>query len=366
MASKTKRKLVAAVFVVLCTFLISNIVAMVCFTQIDWTVLVPPDLEALSFEDRIRHACEHSPIDSRTKHHRLMISVVNRGMLMMALNFLCSLRHSGIASHEFLMIAVDFESYTVIKYLTPSAVYLETNLSKRAVNDQHVIQFYRFLHYRTAVALDLLKLGCDVITSDTDIVFLSHLHGLFNGHADLEAQHDSKFDIYPNRTIPPPWKLNLGFHLWRTSEMTVRIAGRILENMKKMPKSHDQSCLRKLTMDLPMKWDGELLVVDVSSLFTMNQSNFVVRHLDGLLAVNTGGVFTHGYARWREEAIAKHVRRPVLMHFFHLGSYDEKVWTMKQTGLWFLNRFGKCTATKPKGIEWPWWDPNKNVTFKRL
>jgi hypothetical protein len=201
-----------------------------------------------------------------------------------------------------------------------------------------------------------------VIIADIDIVFLSHLDGFFNGHVDLEAQHDSKSDIYPNRTIPPRWKLNLGSHLWRASDMTVRIAGRILENMKKMPKSHHQSCLRKLTM----KWDGELLVVDVSSWFPMNQLNSVVRHLDGLLAVNTGGVFTHGYARWREAAIAKHVRRPVLMHFFHLGSYDEKVWTMKHTGLWFWNRFGKCTAAKSKGIEWPWLGPNKNVTFKRL
>jgi hypothetical protein len=339
---------------------------MVWLTQLDWKILVPPDLESLSFEDRIRYAVEQSPIDPRTKHHRLMISVVNYGMLTMARNFLCSLRHSGIESHEYLMIAVDFDSYEVIKYLTPSAVYLQTNLSKRAVNNQQVIQFYRFLHCRTGVALDLLKLGCDVITSDTDIVFLSHLGGLFDGSADLEAQHDSKFDIYPNRTVPPPWKLNLGFHLWRSNELTVRLVGRILEDMKAMPKSHDQSCLRKLTMNLPMRWDGELLAVDVSSLFPINQSDFVVRHLDGLLAVNTGGAFTHGYKKWRETAIAGHVRRPVLIHFFHLGSYEEKVWTMKRTGLWFLNRFGKCPATKPKGIEWPWWDPDRNVTFKRL
>jgi len=361
MPSRFRRNVVLAIFAVLLVFSVLNIFLLVGFGNLDSHVLVPFDLESLPFQDRLRHAVERSPIDPRTNHHRLMISVVNEGMLSATRNFLCSLQHAGVQPHEFLLVAFDLASYRVIKYLTSSAAFLETNLSTRGVNNQQIIEFYRFLHYRTGIALELLKLGCDVITADTDIVFLSHFAELFQGTADLEAQHDSKFDIYPNRTIPAPWKLNLGFHLWRSSPLTIQLVDRILETMKKMPKNHDQSVLRKLTMDLPMRWEGELLIVNVSSLFSLNQSDFAVRHLDGLLAVNTGGMFTHGRKKWREAAIARHVRKPVMMHFFHLGSLQEKLWTMRHAGLWFLNFFGKCPATEPKGVEWPWWDPGKNL-----
>jgi hypothetical protein len=344
------------------TFLVTT------FFRADISPLVPPDLEMRDFEDRLEIAVANSPIDPRTGRHQLMLSVVNEGMLAMTRNFLCSAHQAGIAPHEFLLVAFDLPSYQAVKYLTPSAVSFIANLSRRVVNNQQVVEFYRFLHHRTRIALALLRLGCDVLTADTDIVFISHFRDLFTATADLEVQHDSKSDINPNRTIPAPWKLNLGFHMWRSSPVTVALVGEILEGMLRSPKSHDQSVLRKLTIGCPMSWEGENLVVDLTAVLgKMPGATLRVRHLDGLRAVNTGGVFKQGVEKWRNAAIGSGVRAPVVMHFFHIGGYQEKIAMMKVTQLWHLDTlFDRCAKRRPKGAGWPWWDPAYTRRFQRF
>lgn len=327
--------------------------------------MVPKYLQEMTFDERLKYAFDHAPIDQYTKRPRLMISVVNEGMLDMTKNFLCSLITAGIQPHEYLLFAFDLPSWEEVKYLTPSAVYLPANLSHKAVNTQQIVQFFRFLHYRTGIALELLKMGCDVITCDTDVTFISHFEPLLgDGRAHLETQHDSKFDIYPNRTIPAPWKLNLGFHIWRSSPVAIRIVQNMLNRMINSPKSHDQSVLRKMTRSLPMHWMDELLVVNLSTLFTdIPDANLTVRHMDGLRAVNPGAVFLTNTSipKWRDAAIAAGVRRPILVHWFHIGSYEEKVGLMKVKKLWFLDKSGKCAPQRATGRDWKWWDPTKTV-----
>jgi hypothetical protein len=354
--------LIASAFWIILAVSVLGIWLVVQFSLRPPSSFVHRDVELLSLDERLEMACLKSPIDRLSGRHRLLIAVVNEGMLEMAQNWLCSLQHAGIEPREFLLIAFDEDSYQTMKYLTPSVVYFHAPLSKHVVNVQQIVQFYRFLHFRTGIALELLKLGCDVITSDTDIIFLSHFSSLFSGDADLEVQHDSKVDIDPNQTIPAPWKLNLGFHVWRSNNVTIRLVSQMLETMKAMPKNHDQSVLRKMTAHLPMRWDNSRIVVDLSSIFPdLHAPQLFIRHIDGLLAVNAGGMFTHGYDKWRRAATQRNIRRPALIHFFHLGSYGEKSWWMKRTRLWFLDFRGDCKPNTPKGVEWEWWNPNLSV-----
>ena len=286
-----------------------------------------------------------------------MLSVVNKGMIDMTKNFLCSLFYSQVKEEEFIIFATDIESYKEISMFTSTVFYLETDLSSEAVNNQQIVQFYKFLHVRTQIAIDLLKLNCDVITSDTDIVILGDPHQLIRGDCDLEAQHDSKYNIYPEETIPAPWKLNLGFHCWRSNNITIELVTELLNKMKEMPKNHDQSVLRRITRKFPMRWTNDsVLEVNLGK----NKQDFSkvlrVRYIDGILAVNAGGVFTNNSVVWIREARKRKIRKPILCHFFHIGSLADKYYLIKKADLWFLDyRKQKCLKEPPKGAYWPWW-----------
>ena len=307
-----------------------------------------------SYEKFLAETIEKSPIIELTGRHRIILSVVNKGMLPMTKNFLCSLKYSKIRDNEFVLFAFDEESYVEVLKFTHSVFFLPSDLSKEAVNNQQIVQFYKFLHVRTGIALEYLKRGCDVITSDTDIVYLSNPQRLIRGDCDLEAQHDSKIEVYPQETIPAPWKLNLGFHAWRSNNVTIGFVEKLIEKMKSMPKNHDQSVLRKMTKKLPMKWTNDS-VLEVT-LDKKTKTKLRVRYIDGLLAVNAGGVFTNNSDTWVREARRRNVKKPVLCHFFHIGSLEEKYTLQKNSGLWFLQRGeGKCRKNPPKGTKWPWW-----------
>jgi hypothetical protein len=154
--------------------------------------------------------------------------------------------------------------------------------------------------------------------------------------------------------------------MWRSNAATIALVGEVLERMLRMPKSHDQSVLRKMTIGCPMSWEGENLVVDLAPL-GMPGATLRVRHLDGLLAVNTGGAFTHGFEKWRAAAIQGGVRAPIVVHFFHLGGYGEKISMMKATRLWHLEGpFDRCAKRRPKGTDWPWWNPASRARLPKF
>ena len=310
-----------------------------------------------NYKEFLKNAVTHSPVINSTGRHRLMISVVNKGMIDMTKNFLCSLFYSKVKSNEFILFATDKESYNQIKPFFPSVFFLQTDLSKEAVNNQQIVQFYRFLHVRTQIALDILKYECDVITCDTDIVFLSHFQELIQGDADLEAQHDSKFFIYPEQTVPAPWKLNLGFHCWRSNNLTIEIVTELLEKMKTMPKNHDQSVLRKMTRKYPNRWTNDsVLELGLGPKKTPFSKVLRVRYIDGMKAVNAGGIFTNNSVTWIREARKRKIRKPTMCHFFHIGSLEDKYYIIKKANLWFLNRRkNQCLRKPPEGTEWHWW-----------
>jgi hypothetical protein len=314
----------------------------------------PKETDFKSYETFLNESIANSPVIKSTGRHRIMIAVVNKGMLSMTKNFLCSLKYANVKENEYALFAFDEESFFEVRKFTNSAFYFPADLSKKAVNNQQIIYFYKFLHVRTGITLDYLKRGCDVITSDTDIVYLSNPHSLIRGDCDLEAQHDSKLEVYPQETIPAPWKLNLGFNTWRSSALTIDFVDRLIEKMKSMPKNHDQSVLRRMTKKLPMQWTNDS-VLEVT-LNKKSKTKLRVRYIDGLLAVNAGGVFTNNSDTWVREARRRKVTKPVLCHFFHIGSLEEKYVIIKKSGLWFLNRGeSRCLKDPPKGTQWPWW-----------
>lgn len=306
-----------------------------------------------TFSHIIKKAVENSPIFHGK--HRLILSMANNGMIKMAMNYLCSLKYANISSNYFILIATDPQTYLTLSPLSPSVVFYPSNLSQTAVNNKQIKKFYNFLHLRTRIAIEILKLGCDVITSDIDIVFLSDINSLFTYESDLEAQHDSKDIINPEHTNPPSWKLNLGFHLWHSSNVSIEMTKRILSMMLRMPKNHDQSVFRIMTKRLPMKWEpnSDVFSVDVSSLLGY-KSNLRIKTINGLLAVNPGGVFIKNPKKWKNAAINAGLKKPILIHFFHLGSLQEKVYMAKIHGLWFEHH-QKCLQKPPYGTNWPFW-----------
>ena len=124
-----------------------------------------------------------------------------------------------------------------------------------------------------------------------------------------------------------------------------------------MPKNHDQSVLRKMTRKYPMRWTNDsVLELNIGENKKEFSKVLRVRYIDGLLAVNAGGVFTNNSVTWIREARKKNIRKPVLCHFFHIGSLEDKYYLIKKANLWFLNYHKtKCLAKPPSGANWPWW-----------
>jgi hypothetical protein len=133
-----------------------------------------------------------------------------------------------------------------------------------------------------------------------------------------------------------------------------------LSKMFVAPKLQDQSVLRRLLKPFPTRWLNEdTVIVSTSGLFPddPDAANFTVRFLDPMLLTNAGGLWQEGRENWTAEAKRRGVRRPKLIHFFHMGFIKEKIALIKEQGLEFVTSSHQCLKQQTRAArEWPLWN----------
>jgi hypothetical protein len=304
---------------------------------------------------------EKSPINPRTNRHFLMLTVLNAGMIHFGLNMLCSMQLAGIAPNHHFMICLDEESFAAVTGIGAQAVYLPSNFTNIAVNNRHIVDFYDIVKVKPTFCHQLLLWNVEVNPVDADIVFLENPLDLYDDSADLETQCDSKvyFQI-PYGQEPVPWEVNLGYYRLHPTPFVMKLMPIWLSKMFVAPKLQDQSVLRRLLKPYPTRWlNKDTVIVSTDDLFPgdPDAANFTVRFLDPMLLTNAGGLWQEGKANWTAEARRRGIRRPKLIHFFHMGFIREKVTLIRDEGLEFVTSSNQCIKEQTKAAKhWPLWN----------
>jgi hypothetical protein len=318
-------------------------------------------------------AVENAPLNPITSRRCLGLTIVNEGMIAFASNMICSAQLAGIPSNSHVFFALDDVSYDALLPLGAQAVIFATgNFTKAAVNNHHLIEFYDILKLKPTVVHQLLLWNVDAILIDADIVFLSNALTLFTDSADFEVQCDSKeYYRIPYWNLSVPWQVNLGFCKVHPTPVVMKLMPIWLQKMYAIRNIHEQSAFRRILSRRPRWWlDNETAIVDVRKLFVNERQaeNLTVRFLDPMLAANAGGLWQEGRHDWIAEAKRRNIKRPVMIHFFHIGTIQAKLRSMHRKDLWFVGNDSLCAKEQPRGAAlWPLWNkPSKNSNKERV
>jgi hypothetical protein len=283
-------------------------------------------------------------------------------MIGFASNMICSAQLSQVPSNAHFFIALDQESYTSMVRLNAQVLLFDTgNFTGDAVNNRRLVEFYDIVKVKPTFIHQLLLWNVEAIPMDADMVFFDNFLPMFMDSADFETQCDSKeFYRIPYENDSVAWQVNLGFYKIHPTPVVMKLMPIWLERMYKAPKIQDQSALRKILRPFPTRWlNNETAIVDVRELFDNNESlqNITLRFLDPMLVTNAGGLWQEGMEDWKAEAKRRNIKRPVAIHFFHIGYVGSKLGLIQEKDLWFVQSNGKCVKQFPNGVvQWPLWN----------
>jgi hypothetical protein len=304
---------------------------------------------------------QRAPLNPRTGHRSLALTIVNEGMIDFASNMICSLQLANVSSNSHFFIALDRKAYRSMLRLNAQVLLLEGgNFTGDAVNNKRIVEFYDIVKVKPTFIHQLLLWGVEPIPIDADVVFIENVLDMFTDSADFETQCDSKeYFRIPYWNDSCPWQLNLGYYKLHPTPVIMRLMPVWLTKMYNVPKMQDQSALRKLLRPMPTRWlNNDTIVVDVRGLFGNDPvaRNITFRFLDPMLVTNAGGLWQEGKQGWKKEAKLRNIRRPRQIHFFHIGYITSKRNLIKEKELWFVQDRGDCVKRQPKGVvEWPLW-----------
>jgi hypothetical protein len=310
---------------------------------------------------------EGAPISAPSGRRFLALTVVNEGMIGFASNMICSFQLAGIPSNYHFFIALDKVARDAMSNLNAQVLLFDTgNFTADAVNNHRLVDFYDIVKVKPTFIHQLLLWNVDAIPVDADMVFFEDAFALFRDSTDFETQCDSKeyFRIpYENDSVA--WQVNLGFYKLHATSVVMKLMPIWLEKMYGIPKIQDQSALRRILRPCPTRWlNNETAIVDVRELFPGDPEaeNITLRFLDPMLVTNAGGLWQEGKRDWREEAKRRRIKRPIAIHFFHIGYIKSKLDLIKRNDLWFVQDDGKCLKKPPSAaVEWPLWNAKSSA-----
>ena len=123
--------------------------------------------------------------------------------------------------------------------------------------------------------------------------------------------------------------------------------------MYKLIEYQDQDSLKLLIGKRNKTWDGEKITINVNGMIQSNNISF--HFLDPVLFTNAGGIFQYGKEEWKQEAHFRKIRKPVMIHLFHISTIKEKYQRIIDYNLNFTKN-NKCLDIPPYGIEFPLWN----------
>jgi hypothetical protein len=309
-----------------------------------------------------------APVSPKTHRPFLALTVVNVGMIGFASNMICSFQLAGLPSNGHFFIALDQKTFEAMRTLNAQAILFDTgNFTGDAVNNRRLIEFYDMVKVKPTFIHQLLLWDVDAMPIDADMVFFEDVLKLFHDATDFETQCDSKeFYRIPYDNDSVAWQVNLGFYKIRPTPVILKLMPIWLEKMYSVPKMQDQSALRRILRQYPTRWlNNDTAIVNVSELF-QNDPNITLRFLDPMLVTNAGGLWQEGEENWRAEAKRRKIKRPMAIHFFHIGHLGWKMDLIVQQDLWFVRPNGRCVTKVPKGaVEWPLWNQSQ-ITFLEI
>lgn len=296
-------------------------------------------------------AVKKSPINKKTGRHTIIYFIANAGLTNFIINSLCSMKFAGIPKSNYVSIALDQQAYDAISKIGEPVVLLQSNFTKKAVNNNQIVDFYNIIKVKPTILHQFLLWNVEPILVDADTVFLENPFHVFNDESDFEVQCDSKeYYRIPNNINPPPWQVNLGFYKVHPTETVLKFMPFWLKRMYNASKVHDQSSLRKVLKNYPTFWiNNDTISVHTSRLLGDDFPNLTFRFLDPMLITNAGGLYQEGAEDWKKEAKLRKIDKPEFIHFFHVGRNSEKLMYMMENELWFIDDQNKCKTQKPKG-----------------
>jgi len=171
----------------------------------------------------------------------IVLTALNYGYREMMMSWVCNLRHLDIAN--FVVAALDEELYAwaVVRGVP---VYLENSFSMK-MNSSMLAEavygtdsFKQLTKMKSRIALRILKLGYNVIWSDSDIVwFKNPVPRLHSYNADLIIQSNAP----DNEALNNVRRINSGFYLARSNGPTIAAFEDVVEYAKRSRMS-EQPC----------------------------------------------------------------------------------------------------------------------------
>ena len=302
-------------------------------------------------KEALYQALQRSPINPKTGRHVIAFTVFNKGMLDFALWNFCSMKLAGIPPNQHVFVATDEEAYASMKALNPQTVFFPSEFTREAVNVFKFLNYSEILKMKPVVAHQFLLWGAEVIQVDVDIVFLENPFEVFNDEDDLQIQSDSDVIVQYNISEPIPMKPNSGFYKFRPTPVVMKFFKEYLTKCFSNPKTREQHALSSILKAHPKKW------IDINTFcMDYNNENMTIRYLDPLLISNAGGNRKDGKEIFANEARRRGVKRPKMVHFFHVGFIREKRSLIKDLNMSCVTADNQCKTEQPDGIKYfPWW-----------
>ncbi|OHT14855.1 hypothetical protein TRFO_14825 [Tritrichomonas foetus] len=309
-------------------------------------------------------------INLQTNRTVMMFSVVNAGMIDFILNMLCSMKLAEIDPKDHVTLALDEESYKAVTDIGMQAILItKKNFSKNAVNNRHIQDFSDIVKMKLVAMHQYLNWGVEPILIDVDIIILEDPRVTFNDEADFEVQCDSQY-VYKfplDNTTEPIWEINLGFYKVKPSQLVLEITEQWISRIFQSSSSLMQPTFKQLFMNQEKRWiTDDTFEIETSQHFQSENRTLKIRYLDPILISNAGGVFNEGKDSWKKEANRRRIKRPKLIHFFHIPFIRQKRKLIKSTDLLFTSQNDTCIAQKTdSSINFPIWNQKMKKKTKR-
>ena len=314
------------------------------------------------FLQKLWNLVSQAPRTPNTNSKYFMCTFANFGFLTFAHTWLCSLSKTTFPTNGWALICTDYDVYTnltILPEFSSRLLYLPTNsFTKDAVTNRRLADQLDILKFKATIIHQLILWEIDCIEADVDIVFFSNPLYLFDNVTDFEFQSDSRknarFSFEPGTDVDI-WELNSGFIRFKSSPFMKEFCHMWISNLYKSRLNDQQMIGKLLFRKIPMKWTGNYsFIANTESLF-QKPSNMTFKYLDPMLIANCGGVFNDGKPIWIEEAKRRNIKKPVLIHFFHLSTIGQKYRRIRDNGLLITPTPDGYCPDLPSGYSFPLW-----------
>lgn len=309
------------------------------------------------FREQLNVTITNAPV-RRNQRRQLIMFITNHETVELSLNALCSLKHVGIDENSYVFVALD--EYSYIQLVNANATTIHYPLSAAGHSDHAQDKIFADIsRIRPIIGLEGVKMGADVVISNTDIVLFDDPTILFHGTGDFEVQVDSTKDPAIPETNSVYWSLNMGFYKMKASPRVIAFTEAWKERMTNDPTSSDQLVFKKTIKSSNLHFvSPDEFDVDLTNIIESGNTRerMRIRYIDPMLAVNAAGALINDKKLWKDEAERRSIKKPVLCRFFHIGDVHMKKKMMKKTNLWYLNYKGECAKKPPSGSSWKSWN----------